>query len=306
MLDVPNTVLPRARGADLWRTTGRHAPMCAVIATGPAMRTLSALTLLCLWTAPVLAQTPDATSTAPNPPAPTSSSSQTTRPAIPSNIGTGFVVSNQGHILTSYHVIRDKTQILVGPVGQNRWHPAQLVHVDERKDLALLRTALTRPPLVLADWSSVPIGLEAVVIGYPQPGLLGLSKKITQGLVNGDRSDSGDEGYFQFSAEIQKGNSGGPVLAPDGTVLGVVQTKLNALVVAERTRDLPQNVNHALKAGSVRQFLTGAGLAISTRPVNPQVSYRPFELYRQYEQSIVAVVGRTPPVTPSPAGPSSP
>ncbi len=211
------------------------------------------------------------------------------------SFGTGFVVTDLGHVVTAYHVIRDKAQILVGPLANNRWAVAQIVKVDEQKDLALLKTRLDRPALPLAEWHDVPIGLEAAVVGYPQPRMMGLSKKITTGIVNGDHAESGDKGYFQFSAEVQKGNSGGPVLAPDGSVIGVVLAKLNALSVAEKTRDLPQNVNYALKSASLKQFLEATGFTVQSHSPDLTVPPRSFLIFRKVEASIVAVVARSSP-----------
>lgn len=211
---------------------------------------------------------------------------------LPVSFGSGFVVSEEGYVVTAFHVIRDQPQILVGPLERNLWRVAQVVKVDETKDLALLKLRLARPALPVAEWKDVPIGLEALVIGYPQPRIQGMSKKITDGIVNGDRTESGDEGFFQFSAEVQKGNSGGPVLAPDGSVIGVVRAKLNALAVAEKTRDLPQNVNYALKSASLKQFLEAAGVPFVSRSPDLGARYRPFETFQQAQASIVAVVGR--------------
>ncbi len=221
------------------------------------------------------------------------------------SFGTGFSVTDQGHVITAYHVIRDKSQVLVGPEEKNRWRIAQVVKVDEKNDLALLKTSLSRPPLPIAHGETVPTGLEAFVIGYPQPPLMGLSKKITQGIVNGEGLDRRGLGHFQLSAEIQKGNSGGPVLAPDGTVIGVVSSKLNALSVAERTKDLPQNVNYALKSSVLLDFLGANGIVVEGRPPDLQMTQRPYQVFRMAEASIVAIMARTPPVTKKPASSGS-
>jgi S1-C subfamily serine protease len=215
-----------------------------------------------------------------------------------SSVGTGFVVTPVGHVVTAYHVIRDRTQVLVGPVQGKRWAVAKVLHVDSKRDLALLEARVGREPLSIADWSQVPVGLEATVIGFPQPRLLGLEKKITQGIVNGDAASRSAPPSFQLSAEIHQGNSGGPVLAPDGTVIGVVQRKLNALAVAEKTRDLPQNVNYALRSDELKQFLDDAGFSVTVRAPDLSADPRPFRLYRRVESSILAVIGRDPPPDP--------
>lgn len=232
-------------------------------------------------------------------PAPPSAPSETPAPRETQQ-GTGFVVSREGHVVTAYHVIKGKAEVMVGPMPNGRWRKAVVLRTDESLDLALLRIDLQVDPLPLSDWTDVPMGLEALVVGYPLPKVQGPTRKITQGIVNGDRKTGGVLGDFQLSAEVQKGNSGGPVLAPDGTVIGVVRAKLNALSVAEKTRDLPQNVNYALKSTPLIGFLKGAGVTFEQRPVDLATVYRPFETYRRVEKAIFAVVARDPRDPPGP------
>ncbi len=214
-----------------------------------------------------------------------------------SSVGTGFFVSKAGHIVTAYHVIRGRSQVLVGPVDRGLWRIATVVKIDETNDLALLQAKLDRPPLSIAPWSEVPVGLEAVVIGYPQPFVQGLSKKVTQGIVNGERTESGEHAQFQLSAEVQRGNSGGPVLSPDGLVIGVVRGKLTALSLAQKTGDISQNVNYGLKSSRLIEFLQSAGVSVQVEKPNLTLHPRPYETFRKAEASIVAVVGRNPPGT---------
>ena len=211
------------------------------------------------------------------------------------NLGTGFVISEQGHVLTAHHVIKDKSQVLVGPIEGDKWRVAQVVKVDEAKDLALLKARLDRPSLALADWASVPQGLETLVIGYPQPRVQGFSKKITAGIYNGERHQTAFSHNFQLSAEIQQGNSGGPVFAPDGTVMGLITQKLNAQAVAEKTGDFAQNVNYAVKSQHLVEFVQSAGVPLRSRAVNTQLNLRPFELFARVESAVLAVAARNLP-----------
>jgi len=225
-----------------------------------------------------------------------SSLAETTQLKQEASLGTGFLISTDGHVVTAWHVIKNKQRVYVGPITGNKWKKARVIKLDEKNDLALLQVSnLSRPPLELAEWADVPIGLEAYSIGFPIPKLLGLSRKMTQGLVNGDRTESGDEGFFQFSAETQKGNSGGPVFSPDGLVIGVVQKKLNALKIAERSKDLPENVNYAIKSASVIKFLEGTGVTVSIKKINLSTNLRPYELYRQKHEAVLAVLAKNDP-----------
>jgi serine protease Do len=210
------------------------------------------------------------------------------------SFGTGFAVSSE-YILTAYHIVVNKQELWVGPVEGKSWTRAQLIKAAPELDLALLSANVNAKPLALASWDDVPIGLEVFVIGYPQPTLQGLSKKITQGIINGMRSEkegSASSKLFQFSAEVNKGNSGGPIIAADGVVVGMVQKKLDALGVAERTHDLAINVNYGLKSNYLVEFLNGTPAQKIPQAVSLRSVLRPYQIYAQHENSVFAVLGR--------------
>lgn len=216
--------------------------------------------------------------------------------------GTGFVIA-PGHVLTAYHVVQNKNQIRVGPVGQTetgrpRWLQAELVKTDPAKDLALLSIAESLPAMKLHPGSTVPIGLEAVVMGFPQPRIQGASRKITAGIVNGYRnalSSSPDEGMLQISAEVSNGNSGGPVMAPDGTVIGMVQKKIHAARAADRTQDVLINVGYALRSSQMVDFLRAAQVPFQAQAINLSIMLRPHQIFEMHQQSVLAVMGRNTP-----------
>jgi S1-C subfamily serine protease len=83
-----------------------------------------------------------------------------------------------------------------------------------------------------------------------------------------------DTRFAQISAPVQPGNSGGPLLDKYGNVVGVIVAKLNALNVAAATKDIPQNVNFAIKSGIATNFLDSSGVspsgAVSTRELAPE------------------------------------
>jgi len=212
-------------------------------------------------------------------------------------LGSGFVVAD-GYVLTAHHVLQGRSHIYVGPVTTNRWVQAELVKVDPKLDIALLKAKVVMPPLRFANSMEVPTGLEVFVLGYPQPRVQGMSKKITQGIVNGNRSAPGqpETHQFQISAEVAMGNSGGPVIAPDGTVIGMVQQKLNTQTIAERTKDFLVNVSYALKSEQLLKFLEDSPVALE---VNSQVKrlslnqvLRPCQIFEQSQGSVVSVISR--------------
>ncbi len=226
---------------------------------------------------------------------PPTAAASATRPA---SWGTGFVVA-PGYLLTAHHVVRDHPRWLVGPVGTTatgrpRWLVAELVKADPARDLALLKMPEPLPALALHPQPTVPIGLEALAIGFPQPRVQGASRKITQGIVNGYRNNDStqtDQGWLQISAEVSQGNSGGPVLAADGTVIGMVQRKVNAVRVAERTQDTLVNVNYALRSSQLLDFLQDTPAQATVRNVSLQTVLRPHQVFEAAAPSVLAVVG---------------
>ena len=213
--------------------------------------------------------------------------------------GTGFVVAD-GHLLTAHHVVKGRSSILVGPVGLGptghpRWVLAQVVHTDPKLDLALLKARIDLPPLPLHPESTLPLGLEISVIGYPQPRVQGMSKKITQGILNGYRNENIsqiDTGYMQISAEVSMGNSGGPVIGPDGTVVGLVLRKINAPKVSERTQDFLINVGYAVRSSTLLQFMDASQVLATRQPLSMSKVLRPYQLFEQTQGSVLAVIGR--------------
>lgn len=176
--------------------------------------------------------------------------------------GTGFVMSADGLLLTCAHVLGDQKEATVTLNGQRLL--ADVVHADKTADLALLRLREPLPPgsTVLpfrASSHPAAMGDDVFTIGYPLSRLLGNSARMTRGLVSATAGLRDDPKELQVSAEIQPGNSGGPLLDRDGNVLGVINKTLNASRVAQATGGaLPQNVNFAIKGGEVLAFMKAA------------------------------------------------
>ena len=137
--------------------------------------------------------------------------------------GTGFFVSSDGRMLTSAHVVEDATTI-IAVTRDGRLLPATVVGVDLSTDLALLAVEGDDlpPPLPLAT-RDAQVGEWVLVIGTP----LGLAFSATRGIVSATgRSEAvwGSAGYadlIQTDAAINRGNSGGPLLGLEGSVLGI-------------------------------------------------------------------------------------
>jgi serine protease Do len=166
--------------------------------------------------------------------------------------GTGFLVSKEGKALTNAHVVRGCREISVSKDGQR--YAAKVLARDERNDLALLATDLRTAQAV--NWRlGVRQGEEIAVYGFPLTGALASSGNVTTGIVSALAGFADDSRFLQISAPVQPGNSGGPLLDRNGTVVGIIVSKLTALRVASVTGDIPQNVNFAIKASVAAAFL---------------------------------------------------
>lgn len=172
--------------------------------------------------------------------------------------GTGFFVSNKGHVLTNQHVVDSCAQVRVNvPTGTSN---ASILAEHQNDDLALLFAEVKPAAVASFRRTAAEVGEDVSVAGYPLHGLLG-GLNITSGSVASATGLRGDARYLQISAPVQPGNSGGPLLDSAGTVVGVVVAKLDAIAVAQAIGDIPQNVNFAIKSAVARSFLSIHGIA---------------------------------------------
>jgi S1-C subfamily serine protease len=166
--------------------------------------------------------------------------------------GTAFFISSEGKALTNAHVVQGCRQISVNKDGHSS--PAKLVASDERNDLALLEANVN--PTQTAKWRfRVRQGEEIVVYGFPLTRVLASTGNVATGNITALAGIADDSRFFQISAPVQPGNSGGPLLDRGGAVIGIVVAKLNALRIAAATGDIPQNINFAIKGSIVAGFL---------------------------------------------------
>lgn len=184
---------------------------------------------------------------------PKTSSASTAQKAGPSSgaTGTGFFVSEAGHLLTNAHVVEGCREVQSSRGGQ-----LTQVAIDKGSDLALFIAA--EKPAAFAHirgGRGARLGESVVAVGFPLSGILSSDPIVTTGSISALSGLNNDRRAIQISAPIQPGNSGGPLLGENGSVVGIVMAKLNALRMVQATGDIPQNVNFAISVGIVQPFL---------------------------------------------------
>jgi S1-C subfamily serine protease len=179
--------------------------------------------------------------------------------------GSGFVVNNQGYILTNYHVVEGCAKLrLKGSTGVG--NAAESFATDETNDLAVLRPAIGAAALPFKDGRGVRQADQIISVGFPLAGLglVSTSAKVSTGTVSALAGPNDDSRLLQISAPTQPGNSGGPVLDISGNVVGITVATLNAAKMLKLADVIPQNINFAIKSNIAREFLDTKGVSYET------------------------------------------
>jgi serine protease Do len=136
------------------------------------------------------------------------------------SLGSGFILSADGYVLTNAHVVEAADEIIVR-MSDRREFVAEVIGADERSDLALIKIDATDLPAVeLGDSSEVEVGEWVLAIGSP----FGFEHSATAGIVSAKGRSLPSENYVPFiqtDVAINPGNSGGPLFGLDGRVVGV-------------------------------------------------------------------------------------
>ncbi len=186
------------------------------------------------------------------------------------NLGSGVIVSAEGHILTNFHVISRANRVDV-TLSDGRNLPAKFLGADQQTDIAVLKIEATGlPPLAFVDSNTVKVGEIVLAIGNP----LGLQETVTQGIISGKGRRAVAElatDFLQTDAAVNRGNSGGPLVNVRGQVVGI-----NNSVLLDSTGisfAIPSNVatrvyDDVVKRGRISRPWFGT----TTWPLNPKIA----------------------------------
>ncbi|MFM0009255.1 DegQ family serine endoprotease [Paraburkholderia sediminicola] len=135
-----------------------------------------------------------------------------------SGVGSGFILSADGYVMTNAHVVDDADTIYV-TLTDKREFKAKLIGVDDRTDVAVVKiSAANLPTITIGDSNKVRVGEWVVAIGSP----FGLENTVTAGIVSAKGRDTGDYlPFIQTDVAVNPGNSGGPLINMQGEVIGI-------------------------------------------------------------------------------------
>jgi len=161
--------------------------------------------------------------------------------------GTGFIINDEGYVVTNAHVLADPAGKLAQPIESLTYNQgtkqAEYIGHSNELDLALLKISGTYNSLKLANSDEIQIGEKVIAIGNP----LGLQFSVSEGIVSAiDRKGTnGLEAYIQTDAALNPGNSGGPLINKQGEVIGINNFKVSG----------GENLGFALESNYIKEIV---------------------------------------------------
>jgi Do/DeqQ family serine protease len=187
------------------------------------------------------------------------------------SLGSGFIISKDGYIVTNDHVVRDAETVQV-KLSNDKVYDAKVVGGDQKSDIAVVKiNASDLPTAVLGDSDKLEVGQWAIAIGNP----FGLDRTMTVGVISATgRSNMGIETYENFiqtDASINPGNSGGPLLNIYGEVIGI-----NTAIVAAGQGigfAIPANMAKPIFAQLIQKGNVSRGwMGVTIQPVTEELA----------------------------------
>ena len=173
-------------------------------------------------------------------------------------LGSGFIVSKDGKIVTSLHVIRDMKTASVQLANGKMFDLVSVLGTDERRDLAVVKIAgLDLPVPELGNSDALTAGELLVIVGSPR----GVEGAVTAGILSSVRNSGDGFKLLQTDAAVNPGNSGGPLVNSKGQAIGVVSFQLrsaegqNSAVPINYVRGLLNNLHEPITLEQMRKTL---------------------------------------------------
>lgn len=203
--------------------------------------------------------------------------------------GSGFIANNGNWVITNRHVVEGAERVIVRDgLGRVRYVTEYILDADQ--DIARLVLSQPYPQSQAINSSDIidPVaGDELFLMGFPLSGVLGAHHpSITEGIVSKGSGFNDRPTEFLITANLNQGNSGGPIFSVDGRVLGIAVAKLDKKKFLQENDSIPEDVNIGIKGNGIRRFM-----GIKTPPsddARPVMS--PRDAYSMLRSKVVLVV----------------
>lgn len=174
----------------------------------------------------------------------------------PMRTGTGFFINVSGSIITNAHVVAGCTKV---QVSQPSGHTASgtVVKSDTINDLAMIKVDFPKHGYIGRVRQTIRTGEPVAAYGFPMATVLPSAGNFTVGNITATAGPGDDSRMLQFSAPIQSGSSGSPLVDNAGHLVGIVTSKLK-----ETKSEAPQNANFAIRGAMLVSFLEANGVSI--------------------------------------------
>ena len=178
---------------------------------------------------------------------PTAARENTSPPSSLIRGGTGFAITTT-EIATAYHLVKGATKIEVKFPGED-WIPAKVKTLSASTDVAILEPSEKQNNYIsLSTDLDLLVGDQVFTLGFPVVTILGDEVKYAEGVISSLSGIANDASLLQTTVPVQPGNSGGPLVRLDGTLVGLITSTAAVRKFAHDTGALPQNINWAVKA----------------------------------------------------------
>jgi len=195
-------------------------------------------------------------------------------------IGSGFLVSEDGKVITNYHVIKDAGRAIAKMSNGSYFPVESILAFDKDSDLAVIRLpGRNLSFLKLGDSSKLETGQHVLAIGSP----LGLQNTVSEGIISAVRQERAGLTWIQTTAPASPGNSGGPLVDDEGSVVGVITWGVRN----------GQNLNFAATSNAVTVLLGSVGDERSQRRLGLSRERPEVHALRDVKRIVVEPLGGT-------------
>ncbi len=176
--------------------------------------------------------------------------------------GSGFFVSDKGHVVSNEHVVGVCKKVKAYEEGEEVF--LNILATDMANDIGLVKGKFKNKEYLNIKTDGAELGEDIIAFGYPLSQTLSDSVKLTKGIVSSLTGLGNNTSQIQIDAAIQPGNSGGPVLNMNAQVVGIASAGLSKLYMLKKAEYIPENVNFAVASQTLTAFLKAHKISIGT------------------------------------------